>query len=414
MKSDANKSITLIEYNYLKLPKRVVKGGITVLNEYNSSGKKLKETVGTVTTDFLGNLIYKNDVLYQIEHEEGRIINGEYEYNINDHLGNLRISFRDSSGVAKITQRQDYDPYGSQLQGINYLKSAWNKNEFKYNGKEFIEETGLNDLGWRQQDPVLGRMWASDRFAEEYYGLSNYQFAGNNPIKYIDINGDSITVSNNILNDNTLNQAFMAFANTGVGYSFLSQFAKKGQSFGNVKFNADGKYHQNKINLNYSARVDNTSPADGTTKHTSDLQIKYFKPEYVDINININLDGDMRYYQSKDVFGLSEVFFHESFIHADLSAEDYIKDGKFNFSNLPNNDYVNSADDTHKQHAAVSQAYSNVGSKTPYKFGGDKVFRGLQEAAKLLNVNYSNELILKKMWNFSGGLKMDNNGKIMR
>lgn len=195
LKSDANKGITLIEYNYLKLPRRVVKGGVTVLNEYNSSGKKLKETVGSVTTDFLGNLIYKNNVLYQIGHEEGRIINGEYEYNINDHLGNLRVSFRDSSGVAKITQRQDYDPYGSQLQGINYLKTAWSKNEFKYNGKEFIEETGLNDYGWRQQDPVLGRMWASDRFAEKYYGLSNYQFAGNNPILNTDVNGDSIVVS---------------------------------------------------------------------------------------------------------------------------------------------------------------------------------------------------------------------------
>jgi RHS repeat-associated protein len=192
--SDANKGIT-IEYNYLNLPKRIVKGGVTILNEYNSSGKKLKETVGSVTTDFLGNLIYKNDVLYQITHEEGRIVNGEYEYNITDHLGNLRVSFRDSSGVAKITQRQDYDPYGSQLQGINYLKTAWKKDEFKYSGKEFIEETGLNDFGWRQQDPVLGRMWGVDRFAEKYFGLSNYQFAGNNAIMNTDVNGDSIVVS---------------------------------------------------------------------------------------------------------------------------------------------------------------------------------------------------------------------------
>lgn len=200
LKSDLNKGITLIEYNYLRLPKRIVKGSVTVLNEYNSSGKKLKETVGATTTDFLGNLIYKNDgggqpLLYQIAHEEGRIVNDEYEYNITDHLGNLRVSFRDSSGVAKITQRQDYDPYGSQLQGINYLKSAWKKDEFKYNGKEFIEETGLNDFGWRQQDPVLGRMWGVDRFAEKYYGLSNYQFAGNNGLRYVDVNGDSITVN---------------------------------------------------------------------------------------------------------------------------------------------------------------------------------------------------------------------------
>ena len=195
LKSDLNKGITLIEYNYLKLPKRVVKGGVTVLNEYNSSGKKLKETVGTTTTDFLGNLIYKNDVLYQIGHEEGRIVNGEYEYNITDHLGNLRVSFRDSSGVAKITQRQDYDPFGSQLQGINYLKTAWKKDEFKYNGKEFIEETGLNDFGWRQQDPILGRMWGIDNRAEKYYDQSPMQFALNNPLSIVEVDGDSISIN---------------------------------------------------------------------------------------------------------------------------------------------------------------------------------------------------------------------------
>ena len=53
-----------------------------------ASGKKLKETVGTNTTDYVGNVIYKNGVQYQISHDEGRIINGvnsgqwvSYQYN---------------------------------------------------------------------------------------------------------------------------------------------------------------------------------------------------------------------------------------------------------------------------------------------------------------------------------------------
>ena len=195
LKSDANKGVTLIEYNYLKLPRKVVQNGITTLFQYDASGKKLKETIGSNFTDYSGNKIYKNSALYQIGHDEGRIVDGQYEYFINDHLGNLRVSFRDSSGIAKISQKQDYDPYGAELQKISYLKNSWKQSDFKYSGKEFIEQTELNDYGWRQQDPIIGRMWGIDRFSEKYYGLSPMQFAGNNPITTIEVNGDSLVIN---------------------------------------------------------------------------------------------------------------------------------------------------------------------------------------------------------------------------
>ncbi|MDZ7935819.1 MAG: RHS repeat-associated core domain-containing protein [Emticicia sp.] len=194
--SDANKGVT-IEYNYLKLPRRIIKGSTVILNEYDANGKKLKETVGSNITDYSSNKIYKNGALYQIGHDEGRIIDGQYEYFINDHLGNLRVAFRDSSGIAKISQKQDYDPYGSELQKLSYLKSSWKQSDFKFSKKEFIEQTSLNDFGWRPQDPILGRMWGSDRFAEKYYDLSNFQYAGNNPIMNIDVNGDSLMLFKN-------------------------------------------------------------------------------------------------------------------------------------------------------------------------------------------------------------------------
>ncbi|SMD45748.1 RHS repeat-associated core domain-containing protein [Aquiflexum balticum DSM 16537] len=44
-------------------------------------------------------------------------------------------------------------------------------------------------------DPAIGRFNRIDRFSEKYYGLSPYQYGANNPIKYIDINGDSIVVN---------------------------------------------------------------------------------------------------------------------------------------------------------------------------------------------------------------------------
>ena len=44
-------------------------------------------------------------------------------------------------------------------------------------------------------DPALGRFFTQDRFAEKYLDFSPYQYAANNPMLYIDVNGDSIYVA---------------------------------------------------------------------------------------------------------------------------------------------------------------------------------------------------------------------------
>ena len=191
LKSDNNKGISLIEYNYLKLPKRIVKGSTTILYQYDASGRKLRETIGTDIIDFIANKVYKNGYIYQLGHDEGRIVNDEYEYFIYDHLGNLRVAFLDSIAIATVSQKQDFDPYGSQLNSCNYLKKDWKQSDFKFGMKKYLEEIKLNDFGWRQQDPVLGRMWNIDNKAEKYYSYSPMQFALNNPLKVIEVNGDT-------------------------------------------------------------------------------------------------------------------------------------------------------------------------------------------------------------------------------
>ena len=189
--SDANKGITKIEYNYLKRPKKFTfSNGSTLENQYDANGKKLKSISSDGTTyDFVGNTIYKNNVLYQISHDEGRIIKGEYEYEIKDYLGNLRISFRDSLGVAKITQKQDYDVYGSELQGLSYTKPLWNQDNFKYLGRESIAQTGYIDLLNRQYDRILGRFTSLDPVVEGQEDQSLYQYGWNNPVLRSDPNG---------------------------------------------------------------------------------------------------------------------------------------------------------------------------------------------------------------------------------
>jgi RHS repeat-associated protein len=200
LKSDSNKGITLIEYNYLKLPKKIVKGTTTILYQYDASGKKLKETIGSNVTDYVGNLIYRNNVLYQTGFGEGRIIDGEYEYNIKDHLGNLRVAFRDSLGVAKIVQANSYGIWGEELPTLSYLKPTWKEDKFKFTGKEELPETGYTDFRARLYDKFVPRFISVDEKSEKWNFVSPYSYVLNNPLSYVDIDGKDVLPSKVFLN----------------------------------------------------------------------------------------------------------------------------------------------------------------------------------------------------------------------
>jgi RHS repeat-associated protein len=200
LKRDRNKGIDSLKYNYLKLIERVkFTSGRAINYEYDAGGTKLKKVDSNgETTDYEEDDIYVNGVIYQTSHDEGRInAQGEYEYNINDHLGNLRVAFRDSSGVAVPTQSIFYDSWGLSMKGMQVTRNTLNFNKFQYNGKETQFETGFIDLGNRMVNPTTGRMLSIDRFSEKYEHLSPFHFTANNPITHIDMNGDSLALFKN-------------------------------------------------------------------------------------------------------------------------------------------------------------------------------------------------------------------------
>lgn len=66
-------------------------------------------------------------------------------------------------------------------------------NEYLYNGKMMQDEMGLGwfDDGARFYDAVLARFYSIDPKAEEFSYQSPYLYARNNPIKFIDLNGEN-------------------------------------------------------------------------------------------------------------------------------------------------------------------------------------------------------------------------------
>ena len=96
-----------------------------------------------------------------------------------------------SKTPALIVQENHYDPWGLNLIGIE--KQGRPNSLFQYNNKEKQEEFGLNwlDYGARGYDSQLGRFHSIDAYAEKYINTTPYSYASNNPIKNVDINGDS-------------------------------------------------------------------------------------------------------------------------------------------------------------------------------------------------------------------------------
>ncbi|MDQ0781248.1 DUF6443 domain-containing protein [Chryseobacterium sp. W4I1] len=115
-----------------------------------------------------------------------------YIYQYQDHLGNTRVSFaKNSVGVPEVTDTNNFYPFGLNHIGGNFSMSNFGSYySYKYNGKE-LQETGMYDFGARMYMPDLGRWGVVDALAEQMRRYSPYNYAFNNPIRFIDPDGNS-------------------------------------------------------------------------------------------------------------------------------------------------------------------------------------------------------------------------------
>ncbi len=206
MISDANKGITRINYNHLNLPIKVVFNNSstqTISYRYATDGSKLRKVTndnGVITrTDYAGNYIYKNTVLQFFNHAEGYIQNNNgifrYVYQYKDHLGNIRLSYADSNNDGQVSQNEiieevNYYPFGLKHRGYNNVVNGTH-HPYGFLNQEENEELGLGWLTFRYRNyiPEIGRFFGSDPISEEFFSISNYQFAHNSPIWKIELEG---------------------------------------------------------------------------------------------------------------------------------------------------------------------------------------------------------------------------------
>lgn len=153
------------------------------------------------------------------------------------YFDNLRVT--DSRGP--LTEEEHYYPFGLSMAGISDQALAFGKNNnYKFNGKEqqhkeFSDGSGLElyDFGARMYDNQTGRWNMIDSKSEAYPGWSPYNFALNNPLKYVDPNGNDVYLVIWGTHDGEIGHA-------GVAVDNYKTVEKKDEN-GNVIYDKDGK-----------------------------------------------------------------------------------------------------------------------------------------------------------------------------
>jgi RHS repeat-associated protein len=214
LKSDENEQITNITYNtFLNQPEQVtLSDGSWIKHIYDGSGTLIKTEYSTGEYwEFTPGIVFKNGAFYQMVTPEGRAIyEGEtwkLEFDYKDHTGNTRASFKADGNRLVQTAKTDTDPWGVILR-TGQENSLQNRYEMQGHEREKTFNLNRINFGARTYNPTIGRFDRTDRFSEKYTSLSSYQYAANNPIRYIDINGDSLWIAhkgnNYLYNDGQL------------------------------------------------------------------------------------------------------------------------------------------------------------------------------------------------------------------
>ena len=130
-----------------------------------------------------------------------------------DHLGSTSYITDDK---ANITQYDAYLPYGELLVDEH---SSSEDLPYKFNGKQFDEETGLYYYGARYLNPMTSLWYGVDPLAEKYVTTGGYIYTLDNPIRMIDLDGrewyeSSVTQKNgNVTINLTLTVAILNSSN---------------------------------------------------------------------------------------------------------------------------------------------------------------------------------------------------------
>jgi RHS repeat-associated protein len=272
---DSKENITSIDWTVYGKIKTITSNGQNISYTYDPGGNRVSKTSGGITTWYVrdaqgnqlgvydnnGGVFWREQQLYGSSRlgmwrPDTTLVTGagvvawskigRKSYELSNHLGNVLAVVSDkyavvgNDPVAELLSAQDYYPFG-MIQPGRSLSSA--NYRYGFNGKENDNEVkgtaNQQDYGMRIYDPRVGRFLSVDPIANQYPWYTPYQFAGNMPIKYIDLDG--LEPAKNPNPDGKQYSAASTVGTIGVGSS-LNNLSKNGVTFGKkLMGNSTGK-----------------------------------------------------------------------------------------------------------------------------------------------------------------------------
>ena len=109
-----------------------------------------------------------------------------YRYQYDNHLGSACLELDEN---AAIISYEEYHPFGTTSYRSGKTETEVSRKRYKYVGKERDEETGLYYYGARYYAVWVARFVSIDPLQHKYPYYTPFQYTGNKPVTYIDLDG---------------------------------------------------------------------------------------------------------------------------------------------------------------------------------------------------------------------------------
>jgi RHS repeat-associated protein len=164
---------------------------VTTLFDYDGLGKRIKKTVwGEGETYYLGDYYERENgtpvmYVYAGDLRVAKVAGSSVYYYHKDRLQSSSVLTGANGLSAESTQ---YMPFGHTR-----TPPGSSISNYKFTDQERDPETGLYNYDARHYDPVIGRFISADTLIQDSYdpqALNRYAYARNNPLKYVDPDGN--------------------------------------------------------------------------------------------------------------------------------------------------------------------------------------------------------------------------------
>lgn len=239
-----------ITYNSFKRPKTISENGYVATFTYNGEYEKVKMNITKnnnreLTRYYLSNC-YELDETNSSTKEKLYLFGNYYNspiviikekseskcYNvIRDYLGSITQIVAPDGTLA---QELSYDAWGRLRNPVNQTIYTQNQEPVLflgrgYSGHEYLPQFGLVNMNARLYDPVLGRFLSPDPYVQApdfSQNFNRYTYAMNNPLKYVDQDGEFLHIIIGALVGGTANLIYKAVS--GQLHSFKDGFVAFG------------------------------------------------------------------------------------------------------------------------------------------------------------------------------------------